>query len=130
MPFFGDDIDCGPDGLSPTFELVSERDALVQALMHRFQTPRGSLVDDGNYGLEVQAWVGTRVSSTAQLMAWRQALVNEAQKDERVLSAKAQMTFEGQAQRLTFALAIDTATGPFTLTVAVTELSVDLLSVT
>ena len=129
MPLlFGDDIDCGPDGLSPTFELVSERDALVQAILHRFQTQRGSLIDDKDYGLEVQAWVGKRVDTT-QLWAWQQALEGEARKDQRVLSARARLTFDTISQLLSFTLAVETAEGPFTLTVAVSELSVDLLAV-
>jgi len=127
-PLFGDDIDCGPDGLSPTFELVSGRRALVQAIMRRFQTPRDSLIDDPDYGIEVQAWVGRR-SDTAQRWAWQKALEGEVLKEERVQSAKARLTFDTISQRLSFTLAVETAEGPFTLTVAVSELSVDLLAV-
>jgi hypothetical protein len=128
-PDFGTDLDCGVEGLSAQFELVSGRTALVQALLHRFQTERGTLVDDRDYGLDTTAWVGMRVT-TPLLISWQQALANEAKKDERVLSAKASITFDAQASTLTFALAVTTAEGPFVMTVAVTALSVDLLSVT
>lgn len=128
MNDFGTDIDCGPDGLSPTFDLVSGRDALVQAILHRFQTQRGSLVDDANYGLDVTAWVGKKAGTT-QRLAWEQALESEARKDERVLSARARLTFDTQTGFFRFILAVTTADGPFSLTLAVTDVSVELLAV-
>lgn len=128
MTDFGTDIDCGPDGLSPTFDLVSGREALVQAVLRRYQTRRGTLVDDPNYGLDVRAWIGKRLSST-QIFAWQQELASEAAKDERVISARARLTFDTTSEFFRFTLAVETAEGPFTLTVAVTELTVDLLAV-
>lgn len=125
---FGTDIDCGPDGLSPTFDLVSGRQALVQAVLHRYQTQRGSLVDDRNYGLDVRAWVGKRADSV-QRLAWQGQLEAEARKDERILGAQARLTFDTTTGFLRFTLAVETTEGPFTLTVAVTELTVDLLAV-
>jgi hypothetical protein len=125
---FGDDIACDPqEGIPATFEMASERTALVQAIVRRFQTRRGTLVDDPDYGLDLTDWVGKR-TDTAQLFAWQQALQGEALKDERIQSARARMTLTPQGG-LRFTLALGTALGPFVLTLQVGDLSVELLSV-
>jgi phage baseplate assembly protein W len=126
---FGDDIACDPEtGIPATFELVSERTALVQALVRRFQTARGSLVDDPDYGLDLTIWIGQRTDS-AQLFAWQQALQAEARKEARVRSARARVTADRGTSTLTFTLALETAAGPFRLTIQASQASVDLLSV-
>lgn len=127
-PDFGEDVFCDGDGVPPTFELVSGPTVLVQALLRRFQTERGTLIDDENYGLNVQSWVGKR-TDTAQIFAWQQSLVNEAQKDQRVQKARARIVTDPVSQKLFFTLTVETAEGPFTLTVAVSAVSVELLSV-
>lgn len=128
MTIFGDDIACDPEtGIPATFELVSGRTTLVQAILRRFQTRRGTLVDDPDYGLDLTDWVGKR-TDTAQLLAWQQALQAEARKDQRVRSARARLTTLPSGV-LRFTLALETSEGPFSLTVQVSEVSVDLLSV-
>lgn len=126
---FGTDIDCAPAGLDPLFGLVDGTTALAQAIFRRYETERGTLVDDPDYGLDVQSWIGTRVT-TPQIFAWQQALANEARKDERVLRASARIAFDAATKTLRFSVACESAEGPFTLTVAVSDLSVELLSVT
>jgi phage baseplate assembly protein W len=134
-PDFGTDFDFsvpGPDGLpglSPTFDLVSGRDLLIQSILHRYQTPRGSLVDDPNYGFDVQAWLNESLTNT-RLYALQSGLAAEALKDERVLSAAASVTYDGSTKSITYALAITPSASPaFTLTIAVTSLTLELLSV-
>jgi len=125
---FGDDIACDPEtGIPTTFEMATERTALVQAIVRRFQTRRGTLVDDPDYGLDVTDWVGKR-TDTAQLFAWQQALQGEVLKDERIQSARARLTLTPQGG-LRFTLALATAQGPFLLTLQVSDLSIELLSV-
>jgi len=125
---FGDDIACDPEeGIPATFDMVSERTALVQAIVRRFQTARGSLVDDPDYGFDLTGWVG-KGADTAQLFAWQQALQAEARKDQRVRSARARLSTTPSGG-LRFTLALETAEGPFSLTVEVSEVSVQLLSV-
>lgn len=127
-PDFGTDIDCGPDGLSPTFDLVDGRTALIQAILRRFQTQRGSLVDDTSYGIDLTSWVAKK-ADTAQRFAWQQQLESEASKDERVVRARARLTFDTTTGFFRFTLAVETADGPFTLTASVSDVSVDLLAV-
>lgn len=127
-PDFGIDIDCGPDGLSPTFDLVEGRAALVQAILRRFQTQRGSLVDDPNYGIDLTSWVAKKADS-AQRFAWQQQLESEASKDERVVRARARLTFDTTTGFFRFTLTVSTADGPFTMTASVSDVSVDLLAV-
>lgn len=125
---YGIDIGCGPDGISPLFDQVSGRQCLIEAILHRYETSRGGLVDDPNYGLGVKEWVGKR-SNAAQRMAWEQALGAEARKDARVRSARATVTLDGE--RLIFSVQIEPIEGEaFALTAQVGDVSVELLGVT
>lgn len=74
---YGSDIGCGPAGIDERFSLVEGRQALIEAILGRYETPREGLLDDPSYGLGVTAWVGKRANS-AQLLAWGQALASEA----------------------------------------------------
>jgi hypothetical protein len=125
---YGIDVGCGPDGISPLFDIVDGRQCLVEAIMHRYETPRGGLADDPNYGLGVKEWVGKRTNA-AQLMAWGQALGAEARKDPRVRSARGSIALDGE--RLVFSVQIEPIDGEaFALTAAISDVSVELLSVT
>jgi hypothetical protein len=127
---YGIDLDCGEEGLSPTFELTAGRVALAQAIAHRLQTPRGGLLDDPNFGIDVRSWLNDS-GSPVRVFALRQALLAEVLKDERVQSAQARVTFAPSGQTLTLQLSItpvDSDT-PFALTLEVTRLTVELLDV-
>lgn len=127
---YGLDIACDPlTGISPLFDLVDGRAQLIQAILRRYETPRGGLLDDPQYGLGVFSWVGKRTDA-AQLLAWGQALGAEARKDERVRSARGRIALDAATERLTFSVAIEPIEGEaFALTAAISDVSVELLSV-
>jgi phage baseplate assembly protein W len=126
----GTDIGCDPQtGATDTFDLVSGRDCLVQALLRRYETERGELIDDPDYGLDLTKLVGLRVRSTAQLLAWQQSIAAEAMKDERVQRASCRIAFDAPAETLTVRLAVETAAGPFRLVIEASALSLTLLEV-
>lgn len=127
MTDLGTDIDFSSGDLDPLFGLVTGRPCLAQAIAHRLSTPRGSLLDDPNYGLDVRAKVGESWTPSS-LFAFQAAIAAEAMKDERVLRATAAVTLEGRT--LTIQLALEDGDGPFQLTMAVSNLTVDILSVT
>lgn len=95
---------------------------VVQAVARRLQTPRGGLWYDPDYGTDLRQYLNGarsrfRVSRDVE---------NEALKDERVLAASASVTFASQT--MTVVLALTLATGVFTLTILVTELTVALVN--
>ena len=125
---YGIDIGCGPAGIDESFSLVEGRQALIEAIAGRLETPRGGLLDDASYGLGVTAWVGKRTDA-AQIFAWEQALASEARKDDRVRQAKASLrpTPDG---RLRFVLSITPLDGPaFDLTGMISDLALQILTV-
>ena len=124
----GIDVECDGD-LDPFFGLVSGRHALIEAIHHRYQTARGTLIDDNNYGINVAAWQN-ETATPARIFALQMALEGEALKDERIRQCAAAVTFTLATQTLTFSLSIVDDDGPFTLVLAATSLSVDILSVT
>lgn len=126
---YGTDIGCGPAGIDETFSLVEGRQALIEAIVGRLETPRGGLLDDPTYGLGVTAWVGKRADA-AQLFAWGQALASEARKDDRVRQAKASLK-PTHGGKLRFVLAISPLDGPdFELTGLIGDLALEILTVT
>lgn len=126
---YGSDIGCGPAGIDERFSLVEGRQALIEAILGRYETPREGLLDDPSYGLGVTAWVGKR-ANTAQLLAWGQALASEAKKDDRVRQAKAHLT-TAPGGKLHFSVAITPLDGPaFSFTGLIGDLALELLTVT
>lgn len=126
---YGTDIGCGPAGIDERFSLVEGRQALIEAIARRLETPRGGLFDDPTYGLGVTAWVGKR-ADRAQLFAWGQALAAEARKDDRVRQAKATVSVAPDG-KLRFVLSITPLEGrTFDLSGLIGDLALELLTVT
>jgi hypothetical protein len=95
---------------------------VVEAVLRRLQTPRGGLWYDRDYGTDVRQFLnGSRSRFTVAA-----AVEAEALKDERIEEAGAEVTFTDRT--LEIVLRIVTADGPFSLTVGVSELTVDLIS--
>ncbi len=99
---------------------------VAQAVARRWQTPRGGLVDDPNYGTDVSDEVGDDLDP-GDLARLAQSLAAEALKDERVLTCTVQVSL--LAGVLTAAARIGTGQGPFQLVVGITQVSVTLLQV-
>lgn len=57
--------------------------AITQALIRRYITPRGALIDDANYGLDIRGHLN-RGTTTRELAAMGGMMRGEAQKDDRV----------------------------------------------
>jgi phage baseplate assembly protein W len=133
-PDFGLDLDTafiGPDGeasISPMFDLTSGRTLLAQAIANRLSTPRGQLPDDPAYGYDLRDALNDSLTATG-LFALQSAIVSECKKDERIAGATCRCTFDAVAKKLTVLVRLATADGPFLLTLAVSDLSVLILSV-
>jgi len=119
----------GVPDLDPMFTLVSGRTALVQALARRLTTKHGMLEwigDDPEYGHDVREYLGEDVGPRAEFVIASRVQA-ECLKDERVRAAQVTPTLT--AGRLSLAVRITDAEGPFRFTLAVSDVSVELLKV-
>ena len=119
----GTDLNWDGD-LDPAGRYVSGRKCLAQAFRRRFETGRGTLFYDGEYGLDLREYLN-RDLGTGELAALARAIEDQALQDDRVLSATATVTFVDE--RLRVELALVDAAGPFDLTLAVSDLTVEVL---
>lgn len=122
----GVDVACYPD-LDAMGSLVSGKTMLGQAIARRLTTPRGALFYDTNYGTDLRLYISEGMTTEAQGRI-KAAVESECLKDERVAGATATVGFSLQAQTLKISIALETKTGPFSLTIAVTSLTVSLLT--
>lgn len=116
---YGADID--PGGAE-----VSGRLLLSQALVRRLLTPNGRLLDDPNYGFALTDYYADDLAPQ-DLGEIQAGVQNEMLKDERVVGATATVTLASGV--LVVAILIQDGVGPFKLTLAVTAISVTVLSI-
>ena len=120
---YGSDLWCGPD-LKSDMRVVSGRTLVAQAVYRRFITPRGSLKDDPNYGLDLEQLLNddTGPDAVGRITAAIQA---EAVKDERIFTASASVSLAAGA--LSVSLTLTDALGHFLLVLGVSSVGVTLL---
>lgn len=124
-PFtYGTDLSCTLD-LDPLLAEVDPASpmAIVEATIRRFVTPRGGLLDDANYGLDVRAHCNRGITQR-DLRALAGALQGEAQKDDRVAKANVSLTADTRAGTLAIDVQIipsDPRLETFDFTFAVTS---------
>ena len=126
---YGYDIGMGPTliDLDPNMIDIGGRTLLVQSCVRRLVTYRGTLIDDPNYGTDVRVFLNDDVTPTGLAM-YGAAVDAELVKDERVLRSSTTCTFVANVLMLSISL-VDGA-GPFRLTLAVSNVTVTLLTVT
>lgn len=119
------------DGLKPEFTLVRGRPNLARAIARRLQTPEGFLAEsfggDPDYGLDVRSWLN-RDFSLDQISALESRVKDEVEKDPRVLEAEVVVTYVLASSSLEIEIHMETAVGPFELVLAVTSLTVEMIS--
>ncbi len=120
---FGQDFSCLPD-LRPTV-LNSGLQNLAEAILRRLQTPRGGLFYDLDYGTDLREWVNGSFAA-ADILRYQGLVQDECEKDDRVLSAEAQITPDGSGG-FQVAIGLSTGIGPFNFVVGVSQASVSLL---
>lgn len=97
-----------------------------QALLRRLQTPRGTLQDDGTYGIDLRGFLN-RPTTARDILEMSGEVQNEVRKDDRVFGAVVTISFEGLKLlrvRLDITPEDPNTGGPFTLTLAVTNAAV------
>lgn len=127
---YGLDLACTDDMTIGATE-VSGTANVAQAIYRRLISPRGSLIDDPDYGSDVTLLVDD-VQTSRQAAIIAQQIDTEARKDERVLASQTQGEFRqlggSQVSYLASTVA-NTAEGPFRLVLSITNVSVDVLQI-
>jgi phage baseplate assembly protein W len=132
---YGIDIDCVTDVAEDWRETDPESpEGIAQASIRRLTTPRGSLVDEPDYGLDLRAYANRGVA-VAELRGIALAAAGEVTKDDRVSSADVELSASLVTRTLDVRIRImpaDPALQEFTLTFAVTSAAVllETISVT
>ena len=142
-PALGSDL-AGVNDLTSTMAEVQGRVALAQSLGRRLITPRGALIYDVNFGYDLNQFVNADVSQ-ADISQIQGYVRQEMLKDQRVISAQVSAQYVGPSQVqaaltaivatpspypvgvIVLNIAITDSLGPFTLTVTVDNVSVQLI---
>ncbi len=124
---YGSDVRCSSD-LDERAEEVGGFStlALAEALVRRLDTPRGSLPDDPDYGLDVKGYCN-RATTAAELLALAGQIRTELQKDDRVDLAAVMVAPSASGGTLAIQIRIvpvDPRLGPFALTLAASSAEV------
>lgn len=126
MVDYGQDFTCTSD-LETVLGVTTGRRVVAEAVFRRLITPRGRLIGDANYGFDLTAYINGELDTGG--LGWlRSAVIAECEKDERVLSATCEMTWLDDV--LTATIGLSLAAETFTLVLAVSAVSVELLTVT
>lgn len=128
---FGRDISCTTSLRHGGF--ASGARLVAQACYRRLTTPRGMLrggEEEQSYGIDISELVGSSTSAAA--VASLQGRVRaELEKDERIESVTVSVvpTTRGPATTYTITVAAFTSEGPFTLSLAASDVTVELLGI-
>ena len=123
---FGSCWSCVTDLTMPSSQAGGQR-AIAEAIARRLQTPRGRNVGDPNYGYDVTAFLDADLSQ-ADVVLMQGQVDAECVKDERVLTAACTASLTGTV--LVISVALTTASGPFTLVLGVSAVTVTILAPT
>lgn len=121
----GTDISSAPDLY---FVQVTGFINIANAILRRWQTQRGGLFYDPDYGTDLRDFVNS-ASSAANLYQIGTAAEAEAEKDPRVVACITSVSFDPVMQGFTINAQITTSAGPFVLVTSVSNLGVSMLSV-
>lgn len=127
---YGTDFDVVEELPSSSAALISGRPNLINALLRRLTTRRGTmrLYDDPNYGYDLREELNNKGTS-AELYRIGVEAAAECEKDERVLSATADVISQ-DLDSIEVEISIVDDVGPFTLVLLATQVTVELLRVT
>lgn len=114
---FGADLDCADD-LTDTFGEVSGPIAVAQANYRRLITGPGEILDDPDYGYDLSTLI-QRPLLRETLLQIPSRIEQELLLDDRNLSVEVALTGEGTD--LTIDVRVESASGPYTLTLGLTD---------
>ena len=118
---YGTDFE-GIDDVLPTMRMISGPPVVIESLLRRFRTPRGTLWYARNYGTDLRQFINGSASNS-QIA---RAVELECRKDARVLSVSVDV--ERAENTITITLRLELGDGPFVAVIGVDELTVELLN--
>lgn len=123
-PFgYGTDLSCTDDLDERLTEVDSQSTrALAEAVYRRITTPRGSLPDDPDYGIDIRGFLN-RGTTAAEILAIAGQTRAEIEKDDRVQEAQVTVSPSRLGDSMTVDIRVtpeDPGLGDFDLTLAVT----------
>lgn len=121
------DPNTGLPDLDPYFRVVTGRTAVGQALLRRLVTPRGSLLGEPSYGLDVRGWTNETIDARA-LRRLESAATTELRRDERVDDVSLAATFAGDVLRLDGRVRLVGSTVPLRLTLAINAVTAAVIA--
>lgn len=121
MAIHGTDLG-GVDDITPSMREVSGRKCLIEAIAHRFMTPRGSLWYDKEYGYDLRQHLNAGGINPGEIA---QEAALEAEKDVRVEHAYVRAQVIGEGLRIWVRL-VDVG-GPVDFSLAIDDVTVTLL---
>lgn len=110
----------GQDLSMPSY-MASGQQCVAEAILRRWSTSPGQLIDDPGYGYNLTDLINADLGPNDLAYA-QQQLASEAQKDERVLQCNVVLTLTA-AGMLICTATITTAGGPFQLVLAVSAVT-------
>jgi hypothetical protein len=116
----------GAIDLDPGMIECTGRTLLAQSLVRRQTTPTGSVIDCPNDCLDLRGWLSNGLTQS-QIQAQAGVIKTELLKDERVLDAQVQLTYNFATQTLVIVENITSGYGPFSMTLTVNAVTVTVL---
>lgn len=126
MTDFGSDISCVTD-IAADGRTVTGNRVVAEAVARRLLTPRGRLIGDPNYGFYLTQFVNADMSPR-DIANMNAGIVSECLKDERVEASKVATVLDSLGV-MTVTIDLTLSTGPFTLALSVTDVTVTILRV-
>lgn len=123
---YGTDV-AGYTDIDGSGMMISGRMVLIHALIRRLSTPRGRLIGAPNYGLDLMSYCNDDMSA-ADIGELQAAVASECEKDERVESAACSIAYDAASKTMTVTIGITDGAGPFPLVLAVSAVSITLMS--
>lgn len=122
---YGTDLDCADD-LTEIMREISGQNVVAQAIYRRLTTPRGQLIDDEDYGIDVRSFLSRGVDA-GRLREIEGTIRQEVLKDERVANVTAKATIDYKTYSMSVSLIVSTGDGPFRLVFSITADTVEFL---
>ena len=124
---FGLDI-AGVYDFDKSLTTVTGQRAVAEAVARRLITPRGGLFYDPNYGYDVRLLLNNSMLQS-DVYAVTAAIEAECEKDERVYDAQVSIKTTASLETLLISIKLQTSAGPFLLTLSVSNVTVDILTI-
>jgi hypothetical protein len=129
---FGTDFWIGgnPKGIldgDPGMRMQTGRALLAQRLLCRLSTPRGSVIDCPNDCIDLRDSLSDGMT-TQQIAALGSVVQQECLKDQQVTACNVTGTFSFTTSVLTMTIMVTSGAGPFTMVLAVSQVTVQLLN--